>query len=67
MTWVSLVFMGQNEFVAATFGADMGLQIWGWSGGDQPDGAGRGSMVVNLLLLVLWFEWCGALMSVFNQ
>ncbi|WP_426205556.1 hypothetical protein [Pseudomonas sp. TWP3-1] len=53
MTWVSLVFMGQNEFVAATFGADMGLQIWGWSGGDQPDGAGRGSMVVNLLLLIL--------------
>jgi hypothetical protein len=28
-------------------------------GGDQPGETGRGSMVSNLLLLVLWSEWCG--------
>jgi hypothetical protein len=33
---------------------------------NQPDRAGRGSMMSNLLLLVLWIEWCGARMDGFN-
>ena len=37
------------------------------TGGDQPDRAGRGSMVSNLLLLVLWSEWCGARWAGFNR
>jgi hypothetical protein len=34
---------------------------------DQPDWAGRGGMVSNLLLLVLCDEWCGECTGWFNQ
>jgi hypothetical protein len=34
---------------------------------DQPEGAGRGGMVSNLLLLVLWFGWCVECTGWFNR
>jgi hypothetical protein len=33
----------------------------------QPERAGRGGMVSNLLLLVLWFGWCGECTGWFNR
>jgi hypothetical protein len=34
---------------------------------DQPGRAGRGGMVSNLLLLVLWFGWCVECTEWFNR